>query len=78
MQINLRNLVKEREALKAAQAEVSKDISTKLNKVINFYDEIERDLEISGECIVQLDKPRLKAIEERNKMLNFLKQADDI
>ena len=84
MKVNLKKLVQDKEMLKAVQAEMRDmqgpqlSFSKKLNKIINFYDEIERDLEMCGESIVEIDMPRLKAIEERNKFLEFLKTNDDI
>jgi hypothetical protein len=84
MKINLKKLTQDKEALKAVQREMTdmqgpqKAFSKKLNAIIAFYDEIERDLEMCGESIVELDKERLAAIEERNKMLAFMKHADDM
>ena len=83
MEINLKDLVKTKETLKYIQSilrqeTVTKGLARKLDATIKFYDEIEADLEIGGESIIELDKPRLEAIEERNKMLNFLNNADDI
>ena len=40
-------------------------------------DEIETDLELGGECIIDLDKDRMAAVEERNKMLAILREGDD-
>lgn len=84
MKINLKKLVQDKEMLKAVQAEM-RDMqgpqlafSKKLNKIIDFYSEIELDLELGGESIIELDKPRLDAIEERNKFLAFNKLNDDI
>lgn len=83
MEINLKNLVKTKEAVKYIQSilreqDVTKGLARKLDEVIKLYDEIESDLEIGGESIIELDKPRLEAIEERNKMLNILNKSDDI
>lgn len=82
MKVNLKDLCKEKETIKHAQRllaneSMSKALARKLEKVIRFYEEIETDLEMSGESILELDMPRLKAIEERNKMLQFLHDGDD-
>jgi hypothetical protein len=83
MEINLKKLAQQKEQLKyiqkiLANQQITKALSKKLNDLIIFIDEIETDLEMAGESIVELDKPRLEAIEERNKMLNFLHDGDDI
>lgn len=39
--------------------------------------DIESDLELGGESIIELDKTRTEAIEERNKMLRFKKNSDE-
>lgn len=82
MYINLKEHAKDIEILKHVekllleQAE-TKGISRKVRKVIKFMEEIETDLELGGESIVELDMPRLEAIEERNKMLRFKKDNDE-
>ena len=83
MKVNLKVLCKEKETLKHIASQMRevtalKAYARKLEKVIDFYDDVERDLEMGGECIVELDMPRLEAIEERDKMLQFLNQADDV
>lgn len=83
MKVNLKNICKDKEMLKYLQSilrdqTVTKGFATKLEKVIRFYEEIEVDLEMCGESIVEIDMARLDAIEERNKMLSFLNNADDI
>lgn len=83
MEINLKKLAQQKEQLKYIQTvlanqQITKALSKKLNELIRFIDEIETDLEMCGESIIELDKPRLEAIEERNKMLNFLHDGDDI
>lgn len=55
----------------------TKGISRKIRKIIQFMQEIESDLELGGESILELDMPRLEAIEERNRMLIFRKDSDD-
>jgi len=75
--------VKTKEAVKYIQSilreqDVTKGLARKLDEVIKLYDEIESDLEIGGESIIELDKPKLEAIAERNKMLNILNKSDDI
>ena len=83
MKVNLKDICKDKEMLKYLQSilrdqAVTKGFATKLEKVIRFYEEIEVDLELAGESIVELDMTRLDAIEERNKMLSFIKGIDDI
>jgi len=83
MKVNLKDICKDKEMLKYLQSilrdqAVTKGFATKLEKVVRFYEEIEVDLELGGESIVELDMPRIEAIEERNKMLSFIKGVDDI
>jgi len=83
MKVNLKDICKDKEMLKYLQSilrdqAVTKGFATKLEKVVRFYEEIEVDLELGGESIVELDMTRLDAIEERNKMLSFIKGIDDI
>ncbi len=83
MKINLKDHVRQKEELKYIQKilsnqSVTKALSRRINKMISFYEEIETDLEMAGESIVELDKPRLEAIEERNKFINYLNDGDDI
>tara|TARA_B110000503_G_C7064013_1_gene377932 strand:- start:136 stop:387 length:252 start_codon:yes stop_codon:yes gene_type:complete len=83
MKVNLKDFCKEKEILKHVQKllnneQLDKSIARKLEKVIRFYEEIEQDLEMCGESITELDKPRLEAIEERNKMLSFIHNSDDV
>jgi hypothetical protein len=83
MEVNLKDLCRQKETLKyiasvLREQSILKGLAKKLEKTVDFYDDIERDLELGGECIIELDKPRLEAIEERNKMLQFLNQSDDL
>ena len=83
MEINLKNLVKTKETVKYIQSilreqAVTKGLARKLDDVVKLYDEIESDLEIGGESIIELDMSRFAAIEERNKMINFINKTDDI
>ena len=83
MKINLKRHMQDKESLKYIQSvlrdqSATKGLAYKLEKVIRFYEEVETDLEIGGESIIELDKPRLEAIEERNKALGFLKMEDDV
>lgn len=82
MKVNLNDLSKQKELLKyvqkvLGQTTVSKGLSRKLTQTIRFYEEVESDLELGGESIIELDKPRLEAIEERNKALSFRKDGKD-
>lgn len=83
MKINLADLYKNKETLKYIQSVlrnelVTKGLARKIDAVVNLFEDIEKDLEISGESILELDKPRLEAIEERNKVSHFIKNADDL
>jgi hypothetical protein len=82
MKINLKDFAKQKEELKYIQKVISneqmtKALAKKLNNHIKFLENIETDLELGGESIVELDMPRLDAIEERNKMLTFLNTDDE-
>jgi hypothetical protein len=82
MKINLKKLAQQKEQLKFAMYRTEqhgfKTETNKLKHLLTFIEEVERDLEMGGESIVELDKPRLEAIEERNRMLNFMHNADDV
>lgn len=83
MKVNLKEVAQQKEQLKyiqkiLANQQVTKSLSNKVGKMLRFYDEMETDLEMSGECIVELDKDRLTSIEERNKYLSFLHNGDDV
>lgn len=82
MHINLKDFAKDIEVLKHVEKLLmddteTKGISRKVRSIIQFMQEIETDLELGGESIVELDKPRLEAIEERNKMLRFKRDNDE-
>jgi hypothetical protein len=83
MEVNLKDLCRQKETLKyiasiLREQTILKGLARKLEKTIDFYDDIETDLELGGETIIELDRPRLEAIEERNKMMQFLNQSDDM
>jgi hypothetical protein len=83
MKVNLKTFAQQKEQLKYVEKillnqQTTKALSKKIGKIIRFYDEVETDLEMGGESIVELDMPRLEAIEERNKMLEFLNNGDDL
>ena len=82
MNINLKEHARDIEILKHVEKLLmddteTKGISRKVRKIIKFMEEIETDLELGGESIVELDMPRLEAIEERNKMLRFKRDTDE-
>lgn len=82
MKISLKKLAQQREALDHAIRTLAPQASGKnsakhLKNLQTLLEEVDRDLEMCGESIVELDKPRLEAVEERNKMLSFLDQADE-
>jgi hypothetical protein len=83
MKVSLKDICKDKEMLKYLQSilrdqPVTKGFANKLEKVIRFYEEVETDLELGTESIIELKGGRLEEIEERNKMLGFLNNADDI
>jgi hypothetical protein len=78
MNVNLKEITLCRENLEFALQKKNEILTTGikptlLKKIVKLLEEIETDLELAGESIVELDKPRLEAIEERNKMLAFKK-----
>ena len=77
MKINLKKLHKHKLHLKQALAVIPQESIKDVNNIIDLLDEIEVDLELCGESIVELDKDRLAAIEEKNKMIKFIKYGDD-
>lgn len=82
MHINLKDFAKDIEVLKHVEKLLmddteTKGISRKVRKIIQFMQEVETDLELGGESIVELDMPRLEAIEERNNMLKFKRDTDE-
>jgi hypothetical protein len=82
MRINLKKLALEIEILNKLYFTLTEDYKTrpmasKLKKTINFLQEIERDLEMAGESIIELDKSRLDAIEEKNSLITRLNNSDD-
>ena len=82
MKVNLKQYAKDTYVLKhvekvLGETPANKGLSRKIAKIIKDRDEVELDLELGGECIIELDKPRLEAIEERDKMTGFMSQEDD-
>ena len=83
MKVNLKKLAQQKMALEQASRIMNHVNETKrqskhLKDLLRLVEEIEQDLEMAGESIAELDKGRLESIEERNKMLNFIDNADDI
>ena len=83
MKVNLKELFRQKEELKYIQSilrdqTVTKGLAKKLDKTIDLLDEIEIDLGLCGESIVEIDMPRLEAIEERDKFASFYNKTDDI
>jgi hypothetical protein len=84
MKVNLKKICEQKELLKHISTEMSSDqpvpqkmLSQKIRKLLLLMDEIENDLEMCGESILELDMPRLDAIKERNRFLEFLHKADE-
>lgn len=83
MKVNLKELFRQKEELKYVQSilrneKVTSGLAKKLDKTINLLDEIEIDLGLSGESIIEIDMPRLEAIEERDKFASFYNKADEL
>jgi hypothetical protein len=82
MEVNLKDVSKQILELKHLKKQLlqqnadPKKSSRLIDKIVLFYEEVESDLELCGESIIEIDKPRLEAIEERNKMLSFIKEED--
>jgi len=80
MKVNLKELSKEKVALDMIESMLleiphARPLVSKLKKVIRRQEEIEKDLEIGGESIIELDKPRLEAIEERNRAIGLREEG---
>lgn len=83
MIVNLKKHVENIAVLKHIQTvlrtdSINKRFVNKLENIIRFYEDVETDLELGGESIIELDMPRTKAIEERNKFISFLNNEDEI
>ncbi len=83
MKVNLKEFSQDIQVIKYCQKVLAdnsetKALSRKLNRVLRFMEEVEADLEMAGESIPELDMPRLEAIEERDRVLKFYKDGDDI
>lgn len=82
MKINLKDYAKETAFLKhvervlANQSE-TKGLSRSIRTLVLDREQIETDLELCGECILELDKDRLESIKERDKMLLFMSKEED-
>ena len=82
MKVNLKKLAYDKEAMnyvyrRLSEQSITKPLANKLYNIIKLLEEVETDLELGGECIIELDKGRTASIEERDKMLRLLKQSDD-
>lgn len=82
MKVNLKELATDRLMLIHAQkllhgTDYGKALSRKFTRVIRLLETIELDTEMCGESIIELDKPRLDAIEEKAKMINFMENGDE-
>lgn len=82
MIVNLKKITQQKERLEYAErifreSPVAKGLTKPIKELTRLLEEIATDLEIGGECILELDKPRLEAIKERDKFLQFLNQADE-
>ena len=82
MKINLKDYAKDTlflkhvETILANQSE-TKGLSRTIRSLIIEREEIETDIELGGECILELDKARLEAIKEKNKMLIFTSKQEN-
>lgn len=83
MKVNLKKLTQQKLALDEAIRMLSaikekRRIAKHLKDLSSLIDEICTDLEMAGESIPELDKDRLDAIEERDKMLEFFNNEEEI
>jgi hypothetical protein len=81
MKINLKKLTEQRHVLNeisSGESWISGTQMKKLRELSRLLEEIDTDLGLCGESIVEIDKPRLEAIEERDKWLTFYNKTDDI
>ncbi len=81
MKINLKKLTEQRHVLNeisSGESWISGTQMKKLRELGRLLEEIDTDLGLCGESIVEIDKPRLEAIEERDKWLTFYNKTDDI
>lgn len=81
MEINLKDLSKKILYLKQYEIKLfedkqTRDMSRKIKEVRELLEEIESDLEINQKSELFLDKDLNNALEERNKMLQFIKDED--
>lgn len=82
MKVNLKEVSKQILELKFLKKQLleqnadPKKSAKLIDKILLMYEEVETDLEMCGESIIEIDMPRLEAIEERNKMLSFIKNED--
>jgi hypothetical protein len=79
--VNLKKISEQKDALVFINRKMKSDpemrrFNKKIVELTRFLEDIESDLELSGECIIELDMPRMEAIEERNKRMNVL--PDDV
>lgn len=82
MKVNLKKLAIEIEILNKLYFKLTENVedrpmANKLQKTITFLNEIALDLEMGGESIIELDKPRLEAIKEKNSLITRLNNSDD-
>lgn len=86
MELNLKQTLQKLEFLKElrsisdkptqlAKMLISKNI---IDEIISDYIEIVNDLSLGGECIIELDKPRLSAVKEKEEYEKTLNLLDDI
>ena len=80
METNLKTIYTYREAVSVMQEYFNKLDATKgnaprLDNLVKFLQRIETDLQHGGECIIQLDKPRMDAIAERDLFHAKLQEA---
>lgn len=81
MKVNLKKLTEQYHILSelySGEGNITGTQVRKLKEIIRLLEEIETDLELSGESIIELDMPRLEAVAEKNKWLTFYSKTDDI
>lgn len=82
MVTNLKTIYTYREAVSVIQQyfntlDKTKANAPRLDNLLRFLQQIETDMQHGGECIIELDKPRMDAIEERDLFIKKLQEIQD-
>ena len=81
MKVNLKKLAVLEERLDYAERvfedrPITHSLVKPIKELKELLKELSQDLAMCGECIVELDRPRLKAIAEKKKFTDLLDKAD--